>query len=376
MKYKLITILLLAASLSANAQLSGNGYYRLQNATTTRYVRIIDNRGSIDVASTDVDLGALQTVLNFQNVDYDPATVMYISKLNSTDYNIATQGISLYSMMGFGIKFRATNKGTYGAYQEKAGMAKYLNDTPVASANDIYGYVLSNSSQNREWNIIPVSAESDNYLGVKPQVCIDGKYYCAYYSGFPFIFASDGMKAFYVTHVDTQYGICVTEELSGTIPASTPVIIECQSEYAKDNRLELLAPGTAVPPVSGNLLAGAYFQNNSNKHRNRVDYDSKTMRVLGQTDNGVLGFVKDSKLTAIAANTCYLKADNVPAQLVFMNQDEYDEFLIEAGVRTAAEKQVVPVYSITGKALDIMSDELDRLPQGIYIVNGKKYIVR
>ena len=180
MKYKLITILLLTASLSANAQLSGNGYYRLQNATTTRYVRIIDNRGSIDVASTDVDLGALQTVLNFQNVDYDPATVMYISKLNSTDYNIATQGISLYSMMGFGIKFRATNKGTYGAYQEKAGMAKYLNDTPVASANDIYGYVLSNSSQNREWNIIPVSAESDNYLGVKPQVCIDGKYYCTH----------------------------------------------------------------------------------------------------------------------------------------------------------------------------------------------------
>ncbi len=376
MRKAAIILFMLTTVLSVNAQLSGDGYYRLKNVKSGRYARLIDNRGSINIESTSADLGALQTVLYFENVESDPATVMYISKLSNGEYNIATQGADLYSMMKFGIKVQKLGNGNYVAYQEQKGLRKVLNDTPVYNANDIYGAVLSNDDNYKEWQILPVSSESDNYIGIKPDVVADGKYYCAYYSGFPFKMVSAGMRAFYVSHVDSDYGICVIEEIDGTVPASTPVIVECTSESATDNRIELVAPNEHIAPISGNMLSGAYFQNNSNKHRNRVDYNPESMRVIGADDSGKLCFLTDSELKAIAANSSYLVVDGAADRLEFMTQSEYDAFLIEAGVINREMEISSPVYSIGGQVLDVRSLPFEEFKRGIHIINGHKYMVR
>ena len=78
-----ITTLLLAAvcTLSAYAQLNGNGYYRAQSSEQGRYIRIIDNRGSVNLSTTEADMEALRTKAGFENVVSDPATIIYIKKM-------------------------------------------------------------------------------------------------------------------------------------------------------------------------------------------------------------------------------------------------------------------------------------------------------
>ena len=78
-----ITTLLLAAvcTLSAYAQLNGNGYYRAQSSEQGRYIRIIDNRGSVNLSTTEADMEALRTKAGFENVVSDPATIIYICLL-------------------------------------------------------------------------------------------------------------------------------------------------------------------------------------------------------------------------------------------------------------------------------------------------------
>ena len=86
----------LMAALHATAQITGNGYYRVQNKETGRYIELIDNRGKIDYVTTTVDLGALQTIKGFDQVVNNPATVFYITDMGNRNYNLSGQGCDLY----------------------------------------------------------------------------------------------------------------------------------------------------------------------------------------------------------------------------------------------------------------------------------------
>ena len=58
----------------AFAQLNtdGNGYYyRVQNSVTKRYIRIIDNKGDVSTSTSEVDLNALETIKDFDEVVSD-----------------------------------------------------------------------------------------------------------------------------------------------------------------------------------------------------------------------------------------------------------------------------------------------------------------
>ena len=82
MKRFLLFLLTLSISVAncAWAQYNGSGYYRVQNKVTKRYIRVIDNRGSVNLATTEADLGALETKKHFENVVNDPASVIYITE--------------------------------------------------------------------------------------------------------------------------------------------------------------------------------------------------------------------------------------------------------------------------------------------------------
>jgi hypothetical protein len=53
-----LLLLMAVCILPAVAQENGQ-YYRVQNKLTSRYISVIDNRGSINLSTTDADLGAL-----------------------------------------------------------------------------------------------------------------------------------------------------------------------------------------------------------------------------------------------------------------------------------------------------------------------------
>lgn len=97
---KKISLLLLLACISIGtmrAQVKSNGYYRVQNVTTGRYMSLTteETRG-ISMQSTTVDASALLTKKNWDDVSTDPGTIFYIENKGGDQYNIIGQGSSLY----------------------------------------------------------------------------------------------------------------------------------------------------------------------------------------------------------------------------------------------------------------------------------------
>lgn len=77
-------------------------------------------------------------------------------------------------------------------------------------------------------------------------------YYTTLYVDFPYTLP-DGVKAYYVSSIDDK-GYALTEEITGVVPAQTPVLLESENEEAA-----LTISDTDGSAISGNLLHGNDF---------------------------------------------------------------------------------------------------------------------
>ena len=306
------------------AQLNGSGYYRVQNTGSERFIIVTNNQGSINYTSTSVDLSSLQTIRPFTNVESDMASVIYIQQTPS-GYILYAQGTDTYTMSGAYLNITARSDGTYLAGASQAGITKYICDS---KANGDIGKVTDNNSQRRNWYIKPVNEAAGQYFGLKSKenvtVYSNGLYYQTFFAAFPFSFLSSGMKAYYVETVDTELGIAVMADVNGAVPAATPVIVSFSGSSASQNKLTFGATSTATIP--SNQLTGVYFDRYDEEESidNRVLNNPSTMRLLGLTSTGKLGFVKSS-VAAVPRNTAYLSvAANAPAEFQLMTRAEYE----------------------------------------------------
>ena len=315
MKRFLLYLLLLSTAGSAFAQYNGSGYYRVQNKVTQRYIRVIDNKGSVNLTTTDADLGALETKKYFENVVSDPASIIYITPAGS-GYNFESQGTTSYSIIGYYVKLYKNSDGTYKAYAENNGMVKYLCDENTTYPE---GVVLTNSTKTRDWYIKPVNQANEQYFAFKPTITVGNEYYTTIYASFPFTVPA-GMTAYYISIVDD--GKAVWKEVKdGKVPASTAVFVKCKSANYADNKITIGENG--VKSLSGNLMKGVYFNNGTKKHNNQLAYDPNTMRILGVMSNGKLGFITTS-IKYIPANTAYLVVPaNSPSEISLVSESEY-----------------------------------------------------
>lgn len=340
-------------AVSAYAQLGGDGFYRVQNEKTKRFITVVDNRGSVNTSTTDADLNALRTVEGFERVVSDPASVVYIKKMTK-GYDLQSQGMDTYSMINRELMVLDLEDGTYAAYATESGMTKYLCDNIPSFMMDpeekIYGSVCTNSDKSRYWYINPVKNADGYYFGIIPDVTAGGSYYKSFYAMFPFSFASSGMKAYYVTKIDAAKACVVVKELSGTVPPATPLIVKCTSDKPASNKLNLLSLSGSAP--ADNLLKGVYFCNpDAGKHTNVVNYDAVTMRVLSKAADGSLAFVRQPSLKYIPANTAYLAvASGTPETLKVLTEAEYSQMLAEAVTITA--KSYTRVYGEANPAFE------------------------
>ena len=337
-----IKLLLLATvcTLSANAQLNGDGYYRAQSSEQGRYIRIIDNRGSVNLQTTDADMEALRTRAGFENVVSDPATIIYIKKMNK-GYDFQSQGTGSYQIISYEVLLDDMGDNKYWCFASKSGMTKYLADQLIDyemlpwlddEEKEEYlnhGRLVTNIAPDYEggkyldWNILPVKDAEGFYFGLQPNVSASDGYYQTFYAAFPFTFLSEGMSAWYVSKVNEATGKVIIKEVTGGVPKSTPVIIKCASQSAASNKLNVGASTSGT--ADGNLLTGVYFCNPDAgpKHTNVVAYDANTMRVLGTVADGSLAFVKDNNLKYIPANTAYITVSaSAPAILKVTDKEE------------------------------------------------------
>lgn len=372
MKRILLFAIVLSAAPAAFAQLGGDGYYRVQNAGTQRYISIIDDKGRAYTQSTDYDLGAIETVKPFDRISSLPGTVIYVQKLEK-GYNLRSQGTSTSTLTeGAEMGLLDNKNNTYKAYATKSGIAKYLIDENTTYDDGVVMTGLRNSAT-ANWKIIPISSDGENYFGLTPEYQVGSDYYVTLYADFAFTFASGGMKAYYI---DKLYaGNAVLKEITDVVPAGTPVIVKCSSATAAGNKLDLQVSTASSP--SGNLLGGVYFniyRGETSIHKNRKAYDANTMRVLGITSDGSAGFVKAS-FDYLPPNKAYL---TVPAgtadELKLMTADQYAMGVSDIRA-DGARAGNTGVYTVSGIRVCESSSTLGGLPSGLYIVDGRKVLV-
>ena len=392
---RLISFALLALAVTvAKSQDTGtgfvdNGYYRIQNYATQRYIYVTDNKDYTEVARESYDFQAIQLWKNIGKAISDPGRVVYITKKNDTQYDLTAQGTGVHSLTGYYVNVTKQRNGTYEVSATKSNVTKYLYDGKSSSTAQQGSMSTSGKSEDyRRWIVDKITTDhATNYVGIAPTIELNGTYYQPFCAAFPFRAASPEMHIYYISDVEGRWALM--QEIEGDIPAGTPVIIECASTNPSDNRIELLASTSAQ--VTGNKLSGQYFCNGTRPKESAnayIKFDAATMRVFTVTDgklvlsNDATGRLNNIKVNdyvnyttvsadCLYANTSYLKADENTESVIELTSDPTGIGNLP-GERRASGKGV---YSVSGAQLRPTSDTAG-LPAGLYIVGGKKVVVR
>lgn len=381
---KIFFMLLLASSvlLSAQAQIKGSGFYRVKNASSARWMTLCDNESAgIDYNSTTADCSSLVTNALWDEISCDPGSIFYLDSKGGESYNIQAQGTSIKEMIDYYINITPRGK-YYAAWQELKGQRALLADK---NSSEDKSWVVTTGNQSN-WSVTPVN-NSDNYLGVKPTLTVGNKHYAAFFTSFAYTLGQ-GMKAYYITKIDEWRGNVAYKEITGTVPAKTPVIIECNSTDVSKNQITPVVSSVAAP--SDNKLVGVYFSigNRWSGKYNAVKFDATKMRTLTLNSAGKLALTTSTDLLptvilkeeangehltslAIPANSCYLPVSSkAPKEITLMTEAEYDTGI--STVSATPGKTTYTVYTLTGVLVKKNAETIGDLPKGIYIINGKK----
>ena len=370
--------------LAQGGQLSGSGYYRVQNVTTKRYFSIVDNKNtSVGYAGAGVtDLAAFKMLTGntadgfADSVASNPATICYLEKVGE-QYNIKGQGLDLHDQTGYYLNTYQNNNGSYRLFGSSSGVSIYLIDYTVAG----WTHPSTGAGDKVSWYFLPVDQSATQYFGIKPdvQASATGQYWGTMYAGFAYQPSSTTTKVYVVDRIVDSY--VVVREATGIVAENTPVIVCCQSASPADNKLTLQPyQNTTAASV---LLKGNFYCNYPNdgtaeKHTNLTAYNASTMRMLGTTADGYPAFVKNSASCVtfsgktgsyLPANKCYLSVSaSAPDELRIVTEEEYT-----AGIDDVAPDAVrdadAPCYDLQGR-------RIAQPAHGVYIRGGKKYMVK
>ena len=388
MKKRLFLLLLgCATMLGAQAQLSGAGYYRVKNVSTGRYMSLSDNHSrGVDFNSCTADCGAMQTSKIMDNIYSDPGSIFYLDHISGVSYNVVGQGTSLHDIINYYIYISPVGS-YYKIYQEQKGQRITLSDFDDVEENESYVATLGGKTT---WYITPLNT-TDNYIGVKPTISVGDKHYAAVFAGYPYTLGT-GMKAYYINKVIENEGVVIIKELTGTIPANTPVLIECSSTDISKNQITPVLNSDAVP--SDNLAMGVYFclGDRWSAHYNSTKFDPSTMRVLSLNTYGNLAVSTSTQnlktvmieprgadgkhltVTAIPANSWYIPvSSSAPSELKLVTAEQYATGIKDITVKPAS---LYNVYTLEGVQIKKNATSISDLHQGIYIINGKKVVIK
>ncbi|MDE5998098.1 MAG: hypothetical protein K2G77_07815 [Muribaculaceae bacterium] len=369
------------------ADINGEGYYRVRNAFTKRYAYLMDDKGSYSAITTSADVAALELYADTKRVLSDPSTIFFIDPQGNDYYDICGQGTSIHSFLDLYVtilKDRSQYDGatTYSIYASNSGLVKYLGDIWDDLSNDKGLASVDTKGDARKWNILPIEVNGDEYFGVAPTVESGDKKYAPFFAAFPFSAYSEDVRFYTIYEIDSR-GAAIVREVEGTVPASTPVIIECKSNVVSDNRLNI---GGNADIVTDNKLKGVYFDNPLTFHYNRLPFDKESMRVLGVGKDGRLAFVK-ADYDFVPRNMAYLQLTD-PSQydtdefLVLTAEQRDIEFSAVEAVEAIPSADSVDVYTLDGRILkqNMLKSDVPLLGKGLYILKGKgkseKLIVR
>ena len=227
-----------------------------------------------------------------------------------------------------------------------------------------------------------------NYFGVKPSANMrgrDGKYYTTLYVDFPFKIVGD-VKAYTIEGVNAQnaqgYYFAKVKKLAqqgDVVPAQTAVVLECNSTNPVDN--QLLPTGDETPQTSGNRLCGTYFgaainglevKDGAGNAYNVTHDNVRAFNINTADARNPIGFYKlNSTVTSVPGNKAFLVLTSTEAQAksFVLSFDDGET----TGIETInVEKNATE----DGVYYDLQGRRVEHPTRGIYILNGKKVVIK
>lgn len=397
-----------------------DGYFRIKNKKTGNYI-CINNDIAVDYQTIIANAGgAWQASQNMEKVfkslsdDYiakdlnmlsdayktSCGDILYLNQ-NGAKYDVGSEDTSL-SMLATG-KYHGATAGDvtftncYATFTDM-GNGYYnisLNPTVtvVITGTSITNYTVyfcdndgkfglaqtkpSEDAEEFQWEIEPVE-----YFCVKPlneKIKDDqGNYWTTLTTAFPYtIPEGSGVLGAYTVSTTTKkedgktYAELTTLAKPGeTVPAETPVLLKLSSADAAQNKLVPTgshAVGNSSKKVTKNLLSGVYLdgkeENNTTKYR--------VLNVSPTT--GKIGFFKlSSSATYMGANKAFLELPATAAAKggVYIDFDNID-------ASTTGINNVHDQDAVKGKAVyDLQGRRVENPLHGVYIVNGKKVVIK
>ena len=205
----------------------------------------------------------------------------------------------------------------------------------------------------------------------------EGHYYTTMYTTFPYQLL-DGVKAYYLpANESTSYDadnntVEFTEVTTGKVPAHTAVILECNDVQSGTNN-RLLPLTENVPEIVGeslNLLKGYASVNGATRAN-----DKDRMYVFSVNNNGKLGFFHYSK-TTMTPNKAYLELPEMNEEVNEAMQRMTFSFGEEDVTPTKVELIPTEVADDDAPIYDLQGRRVFNTIKGIYIQNGKKFLVK
>jgi len=412
MKKVLLTALVAFMVLPTMAQFEG--FYRIRNnGAAKRYISIKNNKvekraKEVEIAagaSGEVSVWSLQTV---KDPTTDPGSILYIAG-NSSDLSLEGQGMRTRDLLS---QYKLQNNGS-ALFSEvtKSGVSitAYMADNYEAEIGDnaevriIYGSKVTPAyGSYKAWEVIKID-NKEEFFAADPELKIGDKYYTTLYTSFAYELP-EGVKAYYVDdheYVNVVSPVSELKEITDIVPAATPVILECTSDKIEDNILKPIVGSDAPAAVKDNELKGIYFCGYLmlggkertkdwylDEWKNVTAYDSETMRVLGKDAEGNLALIPATNNELVVtdlgkylpANKAYFTISEKEAEatkngIKLLNKTDFDTATAIQSVvsKTATEKS--GIYTLTGARV-AEGNSTEGLTKGIYIINGKKVVVR
>lgn len=416
-KNKVVTYTYTAHFVPADTQLGK--YYRVKNVSTGKFISIVNNKelDYLDLIST-VGGGLLQAPDNIDKiyqalgekyigVDINMAQdddmtgisdILFLRDADDSQYDVVGQGTSLNQLAQNAYpgneyitfynnfaKFSRRNAGDY--------LISLKPNCDNSSGNDLFTNCYfydnngtfaidqkkpNNEPDNYHWLMEPVE-----YFCVKPlnENIKDGlgNYWTTLVTAFPYQLPADGgvLGAYTVKQVtsdNNNRNFAQLETLAKpgeTVPAGTPVLLKLSSADASNNKLIPVGNEfiSATNKVSCNLLSGVYLGGKDQEKNNTTKY-----RVLNvDPSTGKIGFFKlSSSVTNMAANKAFLElpATSGAKEEVYIDFDNIDSDVTGITNIHQDEEPENPVY------YDLQGRRVEHPQHGIYIVNGKKVIIK
>ena len=390
MKKTLLTLVAAIITIPCLAQLGEDGYYRIKNVGTGRYLSISNNR--VDNTNKNAlmsgNQGNIYSLATYSDVDSDPGSIIYIKK-NSTSYDLITQGMNTASLLpsGASLAFEKGNiNGAYNLAGKYSGFKLYLTD--VGSGSEGNCKTGKKNEDIGNWYIRPID-QTYEYFCITPELTVGDKYYTTVFAGFPFQ-VGEGMKAYYISKYTDKIAE-IDEIADGIVPAGTPAIIECESSNPYNNIVTLLTNTSSR--ISDNKLAGLYFNYVRKSAKGgiattdlakqlmegTVAYDASTMMVLGEVD-GKLALVKAPEDYLqfgqyLPANKAYLPlAFETENYLTLVDKDSFEE-----ANKTITDNKAKFEKDENNKTVSVVSDENVEgkyiIPETVSQYDGTEYTV-